>query len=274
MPELPEVETIRRSLEPYLVGARVVAVNARRIKLREGIEPASWRERFEGATVVGLDRRGKYLLVLAEGAVGVFHLGMSGRMVLCRPEEPPAPHTHLVLHMDSGVEVRFIDPRRFGVALALRPEEIPCHPALAGLGPDPLSGEMDAALERAATRSRAPIRSVLLDQKVLAGLGNIYANEALARAGISPLRRARSISGKRLAALANAIRTVLGEALEAGGTTLRDGGFVNASGDGGYFAVRLLVYGREGKPCPACGTRIRRRVLTGRSAFYCPRCQH
>jgi formamidopyrimidine-DNA glycosylase len=273
VPELPEVETVRRSLAPYLVGKRVVGVEARRIRLREGISPASWHRRFRGVTIVGLDRRGKYLLLYAEGAVGVFHLGMSGRLVLCRPEVSRAPHTHLVLRMDNGVEVRFVDPRRFGVALALRPEELGSHPGLARLGPDPLSAEIDAALLRAAARSRAPIRGVVLDQKVLAGLGNIYANEALARAGISPLRRARSISGKRIAALAGAIRAVLGEALEAGGTTLRDGGFVNASGDGGYFAVRLLVYGREGEPCVRCGTSIRRRTVTGRSVFYCPRCQ-
>jgi formamidopyrimidine-DNA glycosylase len=273
VPELPEVETVRRSLAPYLVGKRVVGVEARRIRLREGISPASWHGRFRGVAIVGLDRRGKYLLLHAEGAIGVFHLGMSGRIVLCRPEEPRAPHTHLVLRMDNRLEVRFVDPRRFGVALALRPEELRSHPGLARLGPDPLSAEMDDALVRAAARSRAPIRSVLLDQKVLAGLGNIYANEALARAGISPLRRARSISGKRISALASGIRTVLGEALEAGGTTLRDGGFVNASGDGGYFAVRLVVYGREGEPCFRCDTRIRRRALTGRSVFYCPRCQ-
>jgi formamidopyrimidine-DNA glycosylase len=273
VPELPEVETVRRSLTPHLVGRRVVGVEARRVRLREGISPTSWHRRFRGAAIVGLDRRGKYLLVYAERAVGVFHLGMSGRIVLTRPEEPRAPHTHLVLRMDSGVEVRFVDPRRFGVALALRPEELRSHAGLAHLGPDPLSAEMDAALLRAAARSRAPIRSVLLDQTVLAGLGNIYANEALARAGISPLRRACSIPSTRMAALAGGIRAVLGEALEAGGTTLSDGGFVNASGDGGYFAVRLLVYGREGEPCPACGTRIKRRVLTGRSVFYCPRCQ-
>jgi formamidopyrimidine-DNA glycosylase len=132
---------------------------------------------------------------------------------------------------------------------------------------------MHEALRRAMARARAPIRSVLLDQTVLAGLGNIYANEALARAGISPLRRARAISSERVGNLAAAVRRVLEEALEAGGTTLRDGGFVNASGDGGYFSVRLLVYGREGEPCFSCGTPIRRRVLTGRSVFYCPKCQ-
>ncbi len=273
VPELPEVETVRRSLAPYMVGHRVVAVRARRIALREGIEPKSWRDRIQGATILALERRGKYLLAHGEGAVALFHLGMSGRLVLRRPEEARVRHTHLVLRMDHGLEVRFIDPRRFGVAVVVRPEELHAHGGLASLGPDALSDGMDEALLRAATRSRAPIRSVLLDQGVLAGLGNIYANEALAGAGIWPLRRARSISEKRLAALAVAIRRVLQEALTAGGTTLRDGGFVSASGDGGTFAVRLSVYGREGEPCPRCGSTITRRVLGGRSVFYCPRCQ-
>jgi formamidopyrimidine-DNA glycosylase len=274
VPELPEVETVRRSLAPHLIGHRVLEVWARRIRLREGVNPRSWRERLEGARISALERRGKYLLAHAERAVALFHLGMSGRMVLRRPEESHEPHTHLVLRMDHGLEVRFIDPRRFGVAVVLRPEELEAHPGLGRLGVDPLSDGTHEALRRAAARSRAPIRSVLLDQTVLAGLGNIYANEALARAVISPLRRARSISASRVGALAGAVRQVLEEALEAGGTTLRDGGFVNASGDGGYFAVRLLVYGREGEPCVTCGAPIRRRVLTGRSVFYCPKCQH
>ena len=273
VPELPEVETIRRSLAPHLVGHRVAGVQARRIRLREGIDPASWRKRFVGVRIEALDRRGKYLLAHAERAVGVFHLGMSGRLVLRSPEEKREPHTHLVLRMDHGLEVRFVDPRRFGVALALPPEQVALHPGLAGLGPDPLAGGSGEVLRRAAAGSRAPIRSILLDQTVLAGLGNIYANEALARAGISPLRRGRAISAIRLDALAGAIREVLLEALEAGGTTLRDGGFVNAAGDGGYFAVKLAVYGREGEPCLACGRPIMRRVLAGRSVFYCPSCQ-
>jgi formamidopyrimidine-DNA glycosylase len=273
VPELPEVETVCRSLLPHLVGHRVVEVEARRIRLREGIEPETWRERFEGVRIRALERRGKYLLAHAEGAVALFHLGMSGRMVLRRPEESRDPHTHLVLRMDHGLEVRFIDPRRFGVAVVLRQNELEAHPGLGRLGAEPLSDGMHDVLRQAAARSRAPIRSVLLDQTVLAGLGNIYANEALARAGISPLRRARAISARRIGVLAGAVRQVLEEALEAGGTTLRDGGFVNVSGDAGYFAVRLLVYGREGEPCVACGAPIRRRVLAGRSVFYCPKCQ-
>ncbi len=273
VPELPEVETVRRSLTPHLVGHRVVGIRARRIRLREGIEPASWRRRFVGVRVTAVERRGKYLLVRSERAVGLFHLGMSGRLVVRRPEEPQETHTHLVLCMDHGLELRFVDPRRFGVAVALRPGELREHPGLSALGPDPLGEGAGQNLVRAAARSRAPIRSILLDQGVLAGLGNIYATEALARAGISPLRRGRAIAPARLGALTRAIREVLGEALEAGGTTLSDGGFVNAIGGGGYFAVKLLVYGREGEPCQTCGSAIRRRVVGGRSAFYCPSCQ-
>ncbi len=272
MPELPEVEIVRRSLEPHMVGRRVVEVEARAIRLREGITPAHWLSRVRGTRVTSLERRGKYLIAKAERATALFHLGMSGRIVVRRPEEPRLAHTHLVLRFDHGIEVRFSDPRRFGVAVVLGPGRVDSHRGLAGLGPDPLEGDLRGALE-AASGSRAPIRSVLLDQTVLAGLGNIYANEALARAGISPLRRARAISGRRLDALAGAIREVLADALAAGGTTLADGGFVNADGDGGYFAVNLAVYGREGGPCPRCGGTIVRRVIAGRSAFYCPRCQ-
>ena len=273
MPELPEVETIRRSLVPYLVGRRVLAVRARRIALREGIEPNSWRVRVTGATFHSLERRGKYLLARSERAVALFHLGMSGRLVVRTPEDPREPHTHLVLRLDNGLEVRFVDPRRFGVAVVLRPAEVAVHAGLSSLGADPLTAGMGEALRRAAARSRAPIRNILLDQRVLAGLGNIYANEALASAGISPARRACSLPRERVAALAVAVRRVLRRALRAGGTTLRDGGFVDATGEGGTFAVNLAVYGREGEPCPRCGGTIVRRVLGGRSVFYCPRCQ-
>ncbi len=272
MPELPEVEIVRRSLEPYIVGSRVVEVEAGAVRLREGIEPADWERRIRGTRFTALERRGKYLIARAERAAALFHLGMSGRMVLRRPEEPRAPHTHLVLRFDHGTEMRFVDPRRFGAAVVVDLDRVDAHPGIVSLGPDPLDGDVEGAL-RAARGSRSPIRTVLLDQRVLAGVGNIYANEALARAGISPLRRASAIAPRRLPPLADAIRSVLTEALEAGGTTLRDGGFVNADGDSGYFSVNLSVYGREGEPCLKCGRAILRRVLAGRSAFYCPRCQ-
>ena len=272
MPELPEVETVRRSLAPHLVGRRVLGVDARPVRLREGIEPSDWRRAIVGTRVTGLERRGKYLIAHGEQAAALFHLGMSGRLLLTRPRQPRAPHTHLVLQLEGGLELRFVDPRRFGVAAVLEPAELAAHPSLARLGPDPLHGDVEAALAGAA-RTHSPIRSVLLDQHVLAGLGNIYANEALAQARISPLRRADAIAPPRLLALAAAVREVLAAALVAGGTTLRDGGFVDAAGGGGDFAVNLAVYGREGQPCARCGGAIVRRVLAGRSAFYCPRCQ-
>ncbi len=272
MPELPEVETVRRSLALHMVGSRVVAVDAAAVKLREGIRPADWQRRVLGITFSALERRGKYLIAKGERVAALFHLGMSGRMVVRRPDETREPHTHLILTFDHGAEVRFIDPRRFGVASVVSLARLDSHPSLARLGPDPVDGDVEAALQAART-SRSPIRSVLLDQRVLAGVGNIYANEALARAGISPFRRANAISAPRISDLARALREVLDEALEAGGTTLRDGGFVNADGDGGYFAVSLAVYGREGEPCPRCGAGIVRRIRTGRSAYFCPRCQ-
>jgi formamidopyrimidine-DNA glycosylase len=272
MPELPEVEAVRRSLEPHLVGRRVVAVEARPVRLREGIEPADWQTRIVGTRFTALERRGKYLIARGKHVAALFHLGMSGRLVLAGAQEPFARHTHLILRLESGLEVRFIDPRRFGVAVVLEPEALAAHPSLARLGPDALRGDVEGALA-AAARAHSPIRSVLLDQTVVAGLGNIYANEALALAGISPLRRADRISARRLEALAAAVRQVLAAALEAGGTTLADGGFVDAAGDGGYFAVSLAVYGREGLPCVGCKGVIVRRVLAGRSVFYCPRCQ-
>jgi len=255
-----------------MVGSRVVAVEAAPVRLRERIRPADWERSIKGATLTALERRGKYMIAKGERAAAVFHLGMSGRMVVRRPAEPREPHTHLVLSFDHGLEVRFIDPRRFGVAVVVSLSRLEGYPALARLGPDPVDGDVEGALQTARV-SRSPIRSVLLDQRVLAGVGNIYANEALARAGISPLRRANAISARRISDLARALRDVLNEALEAGGTTLRDGGFVDAEGDGGYFAVKLAVYDREGEPCPRCGAAIVRRIRTGRSAYFCPRCQ-
>ena len=273
MPELPEVETVRRSLEPHVVGRRVERVEARRVRLRRGIDPRPWRARVQGSTLERLDRRGKYLLARFERAVAVIHLGMSGRLQLARPGREREPHTHLVLGFSGDVELRFVDPRRFGAAFVLAPGAVDALPELARLGPDPVREDVGPTLRDAAARSRTPIRNLLLDQHVVAGLGNIYANEALARAGIHPLRRADTIAARRIARLAVEIRAVLDDALAAGGTTLADGGFADAEGASGYFAVQLAVYGREGEPCPRCGAGVRRAVAGNRSVFFCPRCQ-
>lgn len=271
MPELPEVETIRRSLLPRLEGRRLVTVATSGVPLRQPIREAAWRD-CVGARLEDLTRRGKYLIGHLGRHAAVFHLGMSGRL-LVQPASSPAPaHTHLTLGFSGGRELRLVDPRRFGVAVVMPAEEVSLYPPLARLGVDPLDGDVEAALASLAGR-RAPIRNALLDQSVLAGLGNIYANEALARAGIRPTSPAGRLSPARRACLARAIRDTLADALAAGGTTLADGGFVDANGDGGYFAVALRVYGREGQPCQQCGTPIRRTALGGRSAFFCQRCQ-
>jgi formamidopyrimidine-DNA glycosylase len=273
VPELPEVETVRRSLEPHVVGRRVERVEARRIALRRGIDPRSWRARVVGATLERLDRRGKYLLLEFDRATAVIHLGMSGRLQLARSGREREPHTHLVLGFERGVELRFVDPRRFGAAFVVAPGRTEALPELAALGPDPVREDVAPTLRQAAARSRVAIRNLLLDQHVIAGLGNIYANEALARAGIHPLRRAESIAPRRIARLATEIHAVLEDALTAGGTTLADGGFADAEGASGTFAVQLSVYGREGEPCPRCGSTLRRLVAGNRSVFFCPRCQ-
>jgi formamidopyrimidine-DNA glycosylase len=273
MPELPEVETVRRSLAPHIVGRRVMAVSAAPVKLRLGIEPGEWRSLAGVASLRGLHRRGKYILADFGASTAVLHLGMSGRLVLRPHAAACEKHTHLRLRFEHGIELRLVDPRRFGMAVVVATAALPAFAPLAGLGPDALDGDVEGALLAAARRSRSPIRALLLDQRVVAGVGNIYASEALARAGVHPLRQAAAISSERVARLAGAVKAVLADALAAGGTTLADGGFSDASGNEGYFAVKLDVYGRKGHPCRACGSPIRRQVAGGRSVFYCARCQ-
>lgn len=272
MPELPEVEVIRRALAATVVGRTVVAVRGRRVRLREPLDPSRWRRLAVGRRLEAVERRGKSLLLRLPPATAILHLGMSGRILVVEGGSALAPHTHLGLALDDGRELRLVDPRRFGLAV------IGASPAamerrLAGLGPEPWDETWCECLVAATGRSRVAIRNLLLDQRVVAGVGNIYANEALARAGIHPVRPARRIAQARILNLASALRDVLEEAVAAGGTTLEDGGFVDTAGEGGAFALELLVYGREGLPCRRCGTPIRRVALSARSAFLCPRCQ-
>lgn len=274
MPELPEVETVRRGLVPVLEGHVLARVGTRRRDLRLPF-PKNFAKRLEGRRVVRLDRRAKYLLAfLDDGHVWLSHLGMSGRMVVATSGTPLDKHDHVIVVTEDGVEVRFRDPRRFGMMDLFPGAELESHPLLAGLGPEPLGEAFDGALlaERL-EGSRSPLKTALLDQRRVAGLGNIYVCEALFRAGLSPLREAGTVKGKAAASLARAIRAVLGEAIEAGGTSLRD--HRQASGDLGYFQNLLEVYGREGEPCPGCDCRegIRRVVQSGRSTFYCPKRQ-
>ena len=284
MPELPEVETVRRGLAPVMEGARFLEVQANRGDLRWPL-PRDFAQRLRGQTVTRLGRRGKYLLAeLSSGEVLLMHLGMSGSFRVAREGAPTTPgayyrarshstsHDHVVFHMSSGARITFNDPRRFGSLHLVASAEAARHPLLAGLGPEPLAPGFDGARLAAAARGRrASVKALLLDQRVVAGVGNIYACESLFRARIRPARPAGAIARARLDRLAAALAGVLAEAIAAGGSSLRD--HARVSGELGYFQHRFAVYGRAGEPCPACGTPVRRTVEQGRSSFFCPRCQ-
>ena len=269
MPELPEVETTVRGLRPVLQGRRLVTVEARRADLRRAFPP-DLRQRLTGATVTALGRRAKYGLIDTDrGDTLVFHLGMSGRWRI----EPAALglHDHFLLETDEGRRLALNDPRRFGSLDIVRTDELPQHEPFLKMGPEPLSDDFSAAyLTEALAGRSAPIKALLLDQRIVAGLGNIYVCEALHMAGIAPGRAGGRIGRDRLERLVDAVKAVLLSAIEAGGSTLRD--FAQPDGELGYFSKQFLVYGREGKACQ-CGTPIRRRVEGGRSTFFCPRCQ-
>jgi formamidopyrimidine-DNA glycosylase len=278
MPELPEVETVMRGLRQRLEGRRIVRAAANRPDLRWPL-PDGLEQRLTGAWVEGFRRRGKYILMrLAGGDSMLLHLGMSGRIVLgpARPNQP-TPHEHLVLETDDGWRMGFVDPRRFGsVDLVPTPDE-DAHRLLAELGPEPLEpGFSPARLAAALTGKRTSIKAALLDQKVVAGLGNIYVCEALFRARLSPLRSAHTVPGTRAERLVPAIKDTLREAIAAGGSSLRD--YVQPDGELGYFQHAWKVYGRESEPCERCPARpacpgIRRIVQSARSTFYCSRTQ-
>jgi formamidopyrimidine-DNA glycosylase len=278
MPELPEVETVMRGLQQRLEGRIIVRATAHRPDLRWPL-PEGLQKRLTGARVTGFRRRGKYILMrLSDGDSVLLHLGMSGRMVLT-PLRPnlPTPHEHLVLETDDGWRLGFVDPRRFGsVDLVPTPQE-DTHRLLAELGPEPLDPTFSpASLAASLAGKRTPIKAALLDQKVVAGLGNIYVCEALFRARISPQRSAHTIPGIRATRLVPAIKDTLREAIAAGGSSLRD--YVQPDGELGYFQHAWKVYSREGEACERCPGRpacagIRRITQSARSTFYCPRTQ-
>ena len=281
MPELPEVETVMRGLVPHLLGRTIVRLEARRPDLRQPLPP-DLAARVAGRRVDALTRRAKYILLrLAPRATGeaveflLLHLGMSGRLVVGRADgHVRGPHEHVVFATDAGAEIRFSDPRRFGMVDLVPAAGLADDARFAGLGPEPLSDTFDApALAAAFAGSRTAVKLALLDQRRLAGVGNIYACEALFRAGISPLRRAGSVAGARAERLVAAVKAVLADAIEAGGSSARD--YVQASGEAGWFQNRWAVYDREGKPCPGCDCDggVRRIVQGARSTFYCPRRQ-
>jgi formamidopyrimidine-DNA glycosylase len=292
MPELPEVETVRRGLDPAMDGARFTKVEVRRGDLRWPL-PKDFAARLEGKTVTGLGRRAKYLLVdISSGDVLIMHLGMSGSFhvfdakggrkpgAYYHERSSHAAHDHVVFHMSSGATVTFNDPRRFGFMKIVARKTIDAEPLLAELGPEPLGNEFDAAmLARACAGKKTSLKAALLDQKVVAGLGNIYVCEALHRARLLPKRIAATIAGKsgapneRAERLVVGIRAVLEDAIAAGGSSLRD--HKRTDGELGMFQHHFRVYDRAGEKCPTrgCGGTIKRIVQNGRSTFYCPACQ-
>jgi len=283
VPELPEVETVRRGLAPVMEGARIVKIEARRPDLLRPL-PKDFAKRVEGETVTGIGRRAKYLTVdLSSGEVLLMHLGMSGSFRVSHdekdgtpgayhhPRSPASAHDHVVFHMSSGATVTFNDPRRFGLMLLVPRAELASHPLMREVGPEPLGNAFDASLlATACTGKKTSLKAALLNQKVVAGLGNIYVCEALRRAHLSPRRRASTIATR---GVANARAIALVDAIKAGGSSLRDHKLTD--GGLGMFQHNFRVYDREGEPCrtPGCSGTVKRIVQNGRSTFYCPSCQ-
>ncbi len=271
MPELPEVETTRRGLEPHLVGHRFIDITVSQPRLRWPV-PKDLEKKVSSHEIQAVRRRGKYLLIDLDNGTLILHLGMSGSLRLSVGRNQKNPHDHVIFTLDNGSRLIFRDPRRFGAVLWTQspPES---HPLLSKLGPEPLSDGFNGDyLYRKSRNRKQNIKAFLMDQHIVVGVGNIYANEALFCAGIRPTRAAGRISQKRYQRLSQCIKEVLLHAIGQGGSTLRD--FVNEQGEPGYFQLTLSVYGREGLPCPRCATPIKRITLGQRATYYCPRCQH
>ena len=268
MPELPEVETTRRGLDAEIAGRRLHRVVVRNASLRW---PVRVPEYIQGQRLGRIGRRAKYLLLPVESGALIVHLGMSGHLSILSADTPPAKHDHVDFELDDGRLVRLTDPRRFG-SVHWQPHPVEAHWLLVGLGPEPLSRDFDGTyLASRAKGRRTAIKTLLMDARVVAGVGNIYANEALFLAGIRPRVAAGRLPTRRLDALADAVKATLASAIQSGGTTLRD--FVGADGRPGYFVHELAVYGRGGEPCQRCDTTLKAVRLTGRATVYCPNCQ-
>lgn len=274
MPELPEVESTRRHIAPILEGAVIVRASIRHDRTaRHNRHPDDVAHRLGGRRVLAVGRKGKFILIeVEEDLTWVIHLGMSGRLTIAPPTEPEVAHTHFVADLGTA-QIRLVDPRTFGFVAVFTPEELAAS-SIAGLGPDAFDRLPPARRlgERLAGRS-APIKALLLDQRIIAGLGNIYADEVLFRAGVAPGRPAGSLVESEVAALRRAIRAVLADGIRHGGTSLADLAYLLPDGRAGGFVSRLAVYGRAGEPCRRCRTVIRRVVIAQRSAHFCPECQ-
>ncbi len=288
MPELPEVETVKRGLEPVLKGRVVTRVDLRRAGLRFAF-PVGFAQQLVGRRVTGLSRRAKYILVHLDGDLSLLvHLGMTGRFTVISPKgvsnlgqfyfEPGAgegadgPHDHVVFHLQDGIRLVYSDPRRFGMMDLLVTAQASQHKLLKDLGVEPLGNELSASYLSAKFKGKAaPMKAALLDQRIIAGLGNIYVCEALFRAKISPRRKAGSVKREKLEELVRHIRDILNDAILAGGSTLQD--FQSTNGEQGSYQQRFQVYDREGEPCVTCSKKVKRMVQSGRSSFYCASCQ-
>lgn len=270
MPELPEIETTRRGLSPLVVGQRVSHVEIRNRRLRWPV-PEELSSHLPGQGVEKISRRAKYLLLHIDDGTIIVHLGMSGSLRVLPAATPPERHDHVDLVLTNGHCLRLRDPRRFSAVLWTLDDPL-AHPLLANLGPEPLECNFDGPwLYKKSRRRRAAVKSFIMDGRVVAGVGNIYANEALFLAGIHPARSAGHISPGRYQALAQSLKKILADAINQGGTTLRD--FVKSDGRPGYFRQQLKVYGKHGIACPRCGQALRQGVISQRSSFYCAHCQ-
>lgn len=270
MPELPEVETIRRGIAPHIIGRTLVTAVVRETRLRRPV-PSELKERCPGALLQKIERRGKYLLFYLERGSLIWHLGMSGSLRIVTDDRSTEKHDHIDLLFDNGVCLRYRDPRRFGVVAWTKDNPLQ-HQLLRDLGPEPLTEFFDGDyLWQRSRRRIVPLKNFIMDHRVVVGIGNIYASEALFQAGLRPDRPAMSLTSRSAARLAAAIKDVLLRAIEAGGTSLRD--FVNGQGQPGYFRQQLRVYGRAGAPCPSCGQSVQKMKVGQRSSFFCPFCQ-
>lgn len=271
MPELPEVETTRRGIEPHVTGKQVSDVIVRHHQLRWPV-PRGLKAKLLGHRIQSVSRRAKYLLLHFEHGTLILHLGMSGSLRIIDASVTPEKHDHVDIVLDDGRAIRLTDPRRFGAVLWTK-DDPQQHELIAHLGPEPLSAEFNSEYLFQRSRGRKnSIKQFIMDGKVVVGVGNIYASESLFLAGINPKRLARKVSRERMERLVEATKQVLAAAIKQGGTTLRD--FVGGDGKPGYFAQQLNVYGRDGEACRSCGTSIKHIVQGQRSTYYCPKCQH